>query len=144
MSKFSRSFQILCVELSYVKESITLAQTKRSFKKIKSAKESRGKEFVKEGLGSVPYLKEWRKGHFFFGVDPIKFKCSREAIARRGINCDPIPHFNKLVDSYNHITLKYHTPCGGEDIDKMRGAYSQSTQKEVKRTLNSDQRKRLR
>ena len=58
MSKLARSFQIVDVDLSYVKESITLAQTKRSFKKIKSAKESRGKEFVKEGLGSVPYLKE--------------------------------------------------------------------------------------
>ena len=101
--------------------------------KIKSAEESNRKEFVKEGLGSVPYFKEWRKAYSSFGVDPTKFKCSSEAIARRVIKGDSIPHINKLVDSYNYISLKYHTPCGGEDIDKMKGdiilKYSEGSEK---------------
>ena len=68
-----------------------------------------------------------------FGVDPTKFKCSSEAIARRAIKGDSIPHINKLVDSYDYISLKYHTPCGGEDIDKMKGdillKYSEGSEK---------------
>ncbi len=89
--------------------------------KLRTVEEENRKEFVLEGLGTVPYFKEWRRAYSSFGVDPTKYKCSSEALARRVIKGDSVPHINKLVDSYNYISLKYHTPCGGEDIDKLSG-----------------------
>ncbi len=88
---------------------------------LRTAEESNRKEFDLEDLGSIPYFKEWRRAYSSFGVDPTKFKSSSEALARRAIKGNLVPHINKLVDSYNFISLKYHTPCGGEDTDKLNG-----------------------
>ncbi len=106
---------IVCREVNNRGEDADLIQ------KLRTVEEENRKDFVLDNLGKVPYFKEWRRAYTSFGVDPTKYKCSSEALARRAIKGGVIPHINTLVDSYNYISLKYHTPCGGGDLDKMSG-----------------------
>ena len=64
---------------------------------------------MKEGLGSVPYFKEWIKGYSSFGVDLAKFKCSSEAIARSIIRC-AVVNYQRL----KHVGLQ----LGGSNDQK--------------------------
>lgn len=79
------------------------------------------KEIVLEGLAQNPFFAPWRRAYSSFGSKPSQFRCSSEALIRRVLKGDNIRHINKLVDIYNLISLKYKTPVGGEDLDKVDG-----------------------
>lgn len=68
-----------------------------------------------------PHVKPWREAYDKFGSKPCDFRCSAEALLRMVLNGRELRHINKLVDSYNFISLKYTLTLGGEDLDKMRG-----------------------
>ncbi len=78
-------------------------------------------EFNLENLAQNPLVQNWRKVYSSFGSRPAEFRASSEALIRRTLKGDNVSHINKLVDIYNYISLKYRTPVGGEDLDKMNG-----------------------
>jgi lysyl-tRNA synthetase class 2 len=76
-------------------------------------------EFQLENLAQNPFIQNWRKAYKQFGED--KDRASHETLIRRVLKGSEIRHINKLVDIYNYISLKYRTPVGGEDLDKIEG-----------------------
>jgi lysyl-tRNA synthetase class 2 len=86
---------------------------------IKAAQEEIKSQMTLENLSQNPFIRNWRDIYSSFKAQPSKFKASSEALIRRTLKGDEIPHINKLVDIYNYISLKYRTPVGGEDISKI-------------------------
>lgn len=74
-------------------------------------------QFQLENLSQHPLIQNWRKVYKLFGEKDDR--ASHEALIRRILKGDSIRHINKLVDIYNYISLKYRTPVGGEDLDKI-------------------------
>lgn len=74
-----------------------------------------------ESFSQHPQISAWRAAYRKFGSDPHQYRCSAEAIIRRVLKGDQLPNINKLVDLYNHISLKYVLPVGGEDTDEIAG-----------------------
>ena len=91
---------------------------------IKIEEEKIKTEFDLENLAQHPVIQNWRKVYSSFGSRPAEFRASSEALIRRTLKGDNVSHINKLVDIYNYISLKYRTPVGGEDLDKMNGNLS--------------------
>ena len=75
-------------------------------------------ELSLESLAQNPFIQNWRKAYKLFGSDD---RCSSEALIRVVLKGNQIRHINKLVDVYNYISLKYKTPVGGEDVNKIKG-----------------------
>ena len=48
-------------------------------------------------------------------------RCSIEAMLKRIDKGNEIGPINPLVDIYNTVSLNYGIPCGGEDIDSLKG-----------------------
>jgi DNA/RNA-binding domain of Phe-tRNA-synthetase-like protein len=76
-------------------------------------------ELQLENLAQNSFITNWRKVYKLFDVD--KDRASQEALIRRVLKGDNVRHINNLVDVYNYISLKYKTPVGGEDLDKIEG-----------------------
>jgi DNA/RNA-binding domain of Phe-tRNA-synthetase-like protein len=90
---------------------------------LRGAEEKTRRDFASfESCGEHPHIKAWRKAYKKFGVDPHQYRCSAEALLRRVLKGDSLPHINNLVDIYNYISLTYVIPIGGEDMDKIKGA----------------------
>src|SRR3990167_7557042 len=80
----------------------------------------RGK-YNTETLSQTPKINVWRKTYSAFGAKPKENKSSVENLYRLVLEGVNLRHINKLVDTYNLISLKYMVPVGGEDIDKIEG-----------------------
>jgi arginyl-tRNA synthetase len=78
----------------------------------------REREYAKKSIGEDPRILRWREAYARFGAKPSKYPSSIEALLKRVIEGKDIPHINSLVDLYNHISLKYVIPVGGENMDK--------------------------
>jgi arginyl-tRNA synthetase len=66
-----------------------------------------------------PKVQAWNEAYRTFGADPAKHKPSIVnliGLANRGL-----PTINKIVDIYNHISLKHVIPAGGSDLNKIKG-----------------------
>lgn len=72
-----------------------------------------------ENVTDLRVVKEWREAYKKFGEK--KNRSSIEALLRRIYNNKEISCINPLVDIYNAMSIKYQLPCGGEDIDAMKG-----------------------
>ncbi len=77
--------------------------------------------FNPETLSQQPKIDSWRKAYAAFGGEPKKNRSSVENLYKMVLNGVELRSINKLVDSYNYISLKYMLPLGGEDFDKMQG-----------------------
>ena len=77
-----------------------------------------------EDLAEKPFIANWRKAYVAFGTKPSSYYASSEALLRRILKGKGMPHINNIVDIYNYISIKYRTPVGGEDFDKLRGDLS--------------------
>lgn len=75
-------------------------------------------EFDLENLAQSSLIQNWRKAYKLFDSEE---RCSSEALIRVVLKGNQIRHINKLVDIYNYISLKYKTPVGGEDLNKIQG-----------------------
>lgn len=65
------------------------------------------------------YMETFRK----FGVDPNKFLPAHIALAKRVLEGGSLPDINPIVNIYNAMSIKYLTPFGGEDLDKVYGDF---------------------
>ena len=81
----------------------------------------RRKEFAQKSLDEDPRILRWREAYAKFGAKPSKYPSSIEALLKRVTADKEIPHINSMVDMYNHFSLKYVIPVGGEDMDKFHG-----------------------
>lgn len=81
-------------------ESIALAESRFSGKKVKEAAEI------------LPY----RAAFQALGINPNKYMCSIEALFTRIAKGKGMPHINPLVDLNNAISLKYTLPMGTHDL----------------------------
>lgn len=89
---------------------------------LRKAEVTAREEFTKlESVGQHPHIAAWRQAYKKFGSDPHQYRSSVEALVRRVLKGDSIPHINRLVDLYNYISLKYIIPAGGEDSDAIKG-----------------------
>ena len=71
-------------------------------------------------LGSHPAVVPWREAYRRFGAKPSRYRSSIEALLRSA-HADGIRSINPLVDLYNAVLLHHLLPCGGEDLDAIRG-----------------------
>lgn len=81
-----------------------------------------------QGLGALkaadhPRIAAWRNAYRAFGAKPSAYPCSVEALLQRAVKGGPttVPAINRLVDTYNAISLRHLLPIGGEDLDKLEG-----------------------
>ena len=84
---------------------------------LKDAEHSVRKDFNLDNLSKEPAIQNWKQAYKSFGSK--KERASHEALIRRVLKGDSIPHISKLVDAYNAISLKYRLPAGGEDLSKI-------------------------
>ncbi len=71
-------------------------------------------------LAKHPVISVWREAYKKF-KSPRENRSSIEALIRRIYNGKQVGSINPLVDIYNYISLKYLLPCGGEDLDVVKG-----------------------
>jgi DNA/RNA-binding domain of Phe-tRNA-synthetase-like protein len=71
-------------------------------------------------LAKHPVISVWREAYKKF-KSPRENRSSIEALIRRVYNGKRVGTINPLVDIYNYISLKYMLPCGGEDLDVVKG-----------------------
>ncbi|MBS4535612.1 hypothetical protein GOQ29_08245 [Clostridium sp. D2Q-14] len=70
-------------------------------------------------IRELPNIKAYRDAFSVLGINPNKYMCSIEALAKRVQKNVQLPHINSIVDIGNAFSLKYHLPMGAHDIDKM-------------------------
>jgi DNA/RNA-binding domain of Phe-tRNA-synthetase-like protein len=84
-----------------------------------SAKDAVREKFMDVELAEYPVIRKWRDIYKSFGEK--KARSSVEALIRRTVNGNDIPSINPLVDLYNLASLKFELPCGGENLDIIKG-----------------------
>ncbi len=72
---------------------------------------------LKEDYRIVPYRTAFR----LLNINPNKYLCSIEALAKRVQKKPELPHINSLVDIGNALSLKHFVPIGVHDIDQFEG-----------------------
>lgn len=70
---------------------------------------------IKELSGIMIYRDAFKE----LGINPNKFMCSIEALAKRVQKSGKLPNINSIVDLVNAFSVKYSLPMGAHDIDKM-------------------------
>lgn len=73
-----------------------------------------------EELGTHPAVAPWREAYRRFGVKPSRYRPSIEGLLRAA-RTGHVRGINPLVDAYNTVSLRHLLPCGGEDLDAIRG-----------------------
>ncbi len=68
-----------------------------------------------------PYIASWRDLYRSFGTKPADYRPSAEALIRRALKEGGLPVINTAVDAYNAVSVRYITPMGGFDLDKLKG-----------------------
>ena len=77
-----------------------------------------------ENVRDLPGVKACREAFQALGMNPNKFLCSIEALAKRVQKGGQLPHINPIVDMGNAFSLQYLLPMGAHDIAKMDGGIS--------------------
>ncbi len=67
-----------------------------------------------------PAIAPWREAYRRFGMKPSRYRSSIEGLLRSA-QADGVRGINPLVDLYNTVSLRHLLPCGGEDLDAIRG-----------------------
>jgi DNA/RNA-binding domain of Phe-tRNA-synthetase-like protein len=67
-----------------------------------------------------PAVAPWRDAYRRFGAKPSRFRSSLEGLLR-STRTTGVRSINPLVDSYNAVSLRHLLPCGGEDLEAIRG-----------------------
>jgi len=87
---------------------------------LKSANEEAVKFLGKEVFSENPAVAVWRQAYQKFKTKK-GVRSSIENLLKRVEKGNAVGAINPLVDLYNTISLEYGLPCGGEDIDELRG-----------------------
>jgi len=66
-------------------------------------------------------LKGWDDVHRQFGSNPNKFPPSIKSLIKRIQKGGELPFINSTVALFNYISIKYLLPCGGDDVEMIKG-----------------------
>jgi DNA/RNA-binding domain of Phe-tRNA-synthetase-like protein len=88
--------------------------------KIKAAGDIMLEKIGDMELAKHPSISVWRDAYKKFN-SPKQNRSSIEALIRRIYNGKGLGTINPLVDIYNIVSIKYMLPCGGEDLDIVKG-----------------------
>lgn len=89
----------------------------RSIELLRVAEQTQRQTFGEEKPVTHPHIAAWREAYKNFGVKPSKYLCSIEALLSRTLKGQDLPTINRIVDSYNAISVRHVLPVGGEDWD---------------------------
>lgn len=82
---------------------------------------AQSKQFLTEDSFRLnPVIDQWRKALQKFKTKKGA-RSSIEALLKRVDQGKTLTPINPLVDIYNSVSLKFASPCGGEDLDQMVG-----------------------
>ncbi|MCJ7719291.1 hypothetical protein MUO69_05110 [Candidatus Bathyarchaeota archaeon] len=70
-----------------------------------------------ETLKDNPTVRAFRDFYWKLGIDPTKTRPSGEALLRRVLHGDELPHISTVVDAYNLASTKTILPISGFDVD---------------------------
>jgi lysyl-tRNA synthetase class 2 len=70
-------------------------------------------------LGDDPLIAGWRAAFQLQGLKPSKYRTSPDALARRALRGDSVQTQLPLVNAYNAISLRFLTPLGAYDLDRL-------------------------
>ncbi|WP_300559155.1 phenylalanine--tRNA ligase beta subunit-related protein [Companilactobacillus sp.] len=91
------------------------------FQKLLDAATEESKKYLTDDTFRLnPVVDQWREALRKFKTKKGA-RSSIEALLKRVSQGKSFSPINPLVDIYNSISLKYGTPCGGENVDKMDG-----------------------
>lgn len=74
-------------------------------------------------LDANPRIKAWLDAFRKAGIDPVAFPPSVEALARRAVQGDGVPHINPAVDLANAASLRFLVPVGAHDLGRIQGDF---------------------
>lgn len=77
---------------------------------------------VMEQYKEHPNIGSWRDTFRAMELNPNKYPPSIANLIKRTRSGKDLPFINKLVTIFNVISLKYITPCGGDDLDSVKGS----------------------
>ncbi len=86
---------------------------------LRKAESDINKKLEIEFLSKNEFIKNWKTAYKLLKI--MDGRPSHEALIRRSLKGNEIPHINKLVDIYNYLSLEFMTPFGGEDLSKIKG-----------------------
>ena len=91
--------------------------------KIAALLDRRVREFAEahagENVRELPGVKACRDAFQALGMNPNKFMCSIEALAKRVQKGGQLPHINPIVDLGNAFSIRYLLPMGAHDVDRL-------------------------
>ena len=68
-----------------------------------------------------PRILAWNEAHRRFGSDPDTYLPSITYLLKSMRPNRALPFINSVVALFNYISLKYLTPCGGDDVEMVEG-----------------------
>jgi DNA/RNA-binding domain of Phe-tRNA-synthetase-like protein len=68
-----------------------------------------------------PRILAWNEAHRRFGSDPDIYLPSITYLLKSMRPNRALPFINSVVALFNYISLKYVTPCGGDDVERVEG-----------------------
>jgi DNA/RNA-binding domain of Phe-tRNA-synthetase-like protein len=71
------------------------------------------------GPDADDHVLAWRAAYRDFGAKPKRTRPSVDALLKRA---DAVPAINRVVDTYNAVSIEHVLPIGGEDMDAYQGA----------------------
>lgn len=74
-----------------------------------------------ENFKDYPPIASWRSVFEQMGLNPNKFPPSIANLIKRTRSGKDLPLINRLVAIFNIISLKYRIPCGGDDLECLKG-----------------------
>ena len=72
-----------------------------------------------DSVRELPGVKACREAFQALGMNPNKFMCSIEALAKRVQKGGGLPHINPVVDLGNAFSIQYLLPMGAHDADRL-------------------------
>lgn len=72
-----------------------------------------------DNVRELPGVRACREAFQALGMNPNKFMCSIEALAKRVQKGGQLPHINPVVDLGNAFSIQYLLPMGAHDIDRL-------------------------
>jgi len=74
-------------------------------------------------LGGDPRITGWRTAFQRQGLKPSRYRTSPDALARRALRGDRVQTALPIVNAYNAISLRFLTPLGAYDLDRLPGRH---------------------
>jgi lysyl-tRNA synthetase class 2 len=89
--------------------------------KLLREEEERLRQNPEVDLATHPRLQAWKDAYRQFGSNPNKFTPSILFLAKQVKSGKSVRSISPAVDAFNIISLRHLIPCGGDDMNSVRG-----------------------